>query len=94
MKGLYSFHWDCGRMGDLTGLFVANKKAVENIIDKYVDFGEVLGKHSEVYGYIEEGDIVLETDDQDFIQKLQFHLGEETISGYNPLHYMGEEEYE
>ncbi len=54
---LYSFEWDCGRMGFVEGLFVATEEEIKDAIDKEVYFGEILGKHSEVYGTLEQGDL-------------------------------------
>jgi hypothetical protein len=69
MRGLYKFHWDCGRQGDLRGLFTAEANEVEGVIGKEVYFGKVLGKHSEIYGTVEPGEITLLTDDQSFVAK-------------------------
>ena len=88
MKGLYLFQWDCGRMGDLEGIFIADSADVESLIGKNVYFGEVLGKHSEIEGVIENGDITLKTDDPAFIADLEKHLGTGTLSGHNPLDYI------
>lgn len=91
MKGLYKFYCDYGRMGDLEGIFVADSNEINNIIGKTVYFGEVLGKHSNIYGEIEEDDIDLLTNDQDFIVKAQEYKLVPT--GYNPLsYYEGEDE--
>lgn len=87
MKGIYEFYWDCGRQGDLSGIFVADKDNVDRIIGKEVYFGEVLGKHSEVYGTIEEKDIELKSDDQAFIAQFEAIMGEDFESGTNPLGY-------
>lgn len=93
MKGIYKFYWDCGRMGDLDGIFVAEKKDVAKVIGKNVYFGEVLGKHSEIEGTVEKGDIELLSDDQDFIKKFVKIMGtDSTVSGYNPLDYYEEED--
>lgn len=54
MKKLYSFELDWGRMGSLEGLFIAEEKDVKDIIGKNVQFGEVLGKHSDVYDTMTE----------------------------------------
>lgn len=83
-KVLASFHWDCGRMGDVEGLFVTTREELAAGYGKSVYFGEILGKHSEVYGFLEEKDITIESDDEEFIDKLVSLLGEH-ISGYNPL---------
>lgn len=36
MLKLYRFHWDCGRMGNLEGLFVAEQSEVENLLGSTV----------------------------------------------------------
>jgi hypothetical protein len=92
MKGIYEFFWDCGRMGEVSGLFLADKSDVEKLIGNEVYFGEILGKHSEVSGIVEEKDIVLKTDDQDFINKLIDIFGADFSTGYNPLDYFEPEE--
>ncbi len=48
MKGLYKFYEDFGRMGDMSGIFVADSKDVEKAIGKTVVYDEPLGKHSEI----------------------------------------------
>lgn len=94
MKKLYKFHWDCGRQGDLEGVFIATEKKVSESIGKNAYFGEALGKHSEVYGFLEVGDFSVLSDDQTLIEKLlsisNFQGG--TINGWNPLCYIDEEE--
>jgi hypothetical protein len=93
MKAIYELYWDCGRMGEVSGLFVADKDKVENAIGKQIYFGEILGKHSEVYGELERKDLEIKSEDQDFIAKFIEIMGDGTVSGYNPLDYI-EEEYE
>lgn len=51
---LYKFYWYCGRMGDVEGVFKAKKSFVESVIGNNVYFGEILGKHSDVYGTLGE----------------------------------------
>lgn len=92
MKGLYSFNWDCGRMGEVSGTFIADSADVAKVQGKYIYFGEILGKHSEVYGNIDDGDIVLETDDQTFLETFEHILGEGWSTGYNPLDYYDADE--
>lgn len=82
-KCLWSFYWDCGRQGEVEGLFKATKEEVENAIGKEVYFGEILGKHSEIYGTIEEGEIELVSDNP-------IEVINATESGYNPLEYLEE----
>lgn len=92
-KILVRFHWDCGRMGDVSGLFITTDEALNKGYDKRVYFGEILGKHSEVYGTLERKDIEYVSEDQEFIEKLEALLGTD-ISGYNPLDYINDEEEE
>ena len=92
MKALYKFHYDCGRQGSLTGIFVADEDKVKKLIDsgQEIYFGEVLGKHSEVCGPIEEGDLTFVTNDEKVISIVEeFNLE----TGYNPFDYIDEETY-
>ncbi len=83
-KGVYKFYWDCGRMGELAGVFVATSAAVAGIQGKSVYFGEVLGKHSEIEGTIEASDISLVSDDPAVVAVIEQH---NLSSGFNPLDY-------
>ena len=94
MLNLYAFRWDCGRMGELNGLFVAEESEVEKLLGQEIYFGEVLGKHSEIYGELEGDDLTVKSDDQDFINKLVNVIGSTTISGYNPFDYYYPEDYD
>lgn len=87
-EGLYNFEFDCGRQGHLSGAFIATDEEIQSIIGKEVYFGEVLGKHSEVYGTIEESEITLVTDDEKVVSVLK---EKRFSSGYNPLDYFEEE---
>ncbi|HID0769541.1 TPA: hypothetical protein ACXC99_003638 [Clostridium botulinum] len=87
MKKLYKFYWDCGRQGDVEGMFIADEKEIEGAIDEEVYFGEILGKHSEVYGTIEQGDIEEIKVSQTTVKEMEEIIGS-TISGYNPLNYI------
>ncbi len=93
MLKLYSFHWDCGRSGDLDGLFVAEEDQVESAIGKRLYFGEVLGKHSDVEGILEASDLEEVSSEQDKITWLVDLLGT-SISGFNPLEALVEEDEE
>jgi len=86
MKALYKFHFDCGRNGELNGLFIANKENVEELMEskRIIYFGEVLGKHSEIMGPIEDEDITFVTTDEKVLAVIE-HFNLET--GFNPLDY-------
>lgn len=81
-KGLYKFYWDCGRMGDLQGLFFADSVDVAEAMGHEIYFGEVLGKHSEIYDDLKEADVTLLTSDPAII-KILSGFGIET--GFDPI---------
>jgi hypothetical protein len=91
LKKLYRFCWDCGRNGWLRGIFVEDEKIIEKFMGCEVYFGEVLGKHSEVFGTLDPDDLTVLTDDQSFIEKFEEFDCE---SGHNPISYMMERAYE
>jgi len=91
---LYKFFWDCGRMGEVEGIFVAEQKDIDRAIGKQVYFGEILGKHSEIYGELELSDIVMFAVPEDVVEILFNAVGSTDISGYNPLNYLPEEDEE
>jgi hypothetical protein len=89
---LWKFYWSCGRMGDLDGLFVATENEVKQAIGREAYFGEVLGKHSEIYGTLEEKDITKVELDSETVEKVKNILGD-TWSGFNPIKYAFKCEY-
>lgn len=91
MNKLYRFNWDCGRMGHVEGVFIADSAEVSSCIGREVYFGEILGKHSEVQGTLEEGELTVLSDDKEFIDKLSDVFCGTRISGYCPLDYLSEE---
>lgn len=83
---LYKLDVDCGRMGNLTGVFESTPEAIKSLMNKKIYFGEVLGKHSEIVVTFEEGEIEFLTDDEDFINKARLYNLIPT--GYNPFDYL------
>lgn len=83
MKKLWRFEWD-SYYGNLTGLFKATDEEIINLIGKEVYFGEMEGKHSEVCGTIEEGEITLESDNPVVVEAIE-------PIGLNPLECITEE---
>lgn len=95
MKQLYRFNLDCGRMGDLDGLFVTTQEALNKALNKTIYLYEVLGKHSEIEVTISNDTLTLLSEDQEKLEwLLNINGGFETISGINPLEYVEEEEDE
>lgn len=85
-NNLYRFYWYCRRSGRVEGLFISTQEEVDKLLGKEIYFGEILGKHSEVSGTIDEGDITLVSSDQEKVNWLLGLLGY-TVSGYNPFDY-------
>lgn len=77
-------------MGEVEGIFTCEKEQLEKAYGKEVYFGEILGKHSEISGELNEEDITILSEDQDFIRKFEEILGAGTVSGYNPLSYLSD----
>ena len=84
MKAIFKFDFDCGRVGNLYGLFVAEKEDVAKLIESKRDvyFGEVLGKHSRIVGPVEDRDITMISDDSELVAKVE-ELNMEV--GFNPV---------
>lgn len=85
MKKLYKFEWDVGRAGAVVGVFAASPEDVEEVIGKTVYFGEILGKHSQVHGVLEEIDLTVISENPEFIKEWENSTG--GTVGYNPLDY-------
>lgn len=83
---VFKMSLDCGRMGSLEGVFVASKEHVEYLTTHKVGvyFGEVLGKHSEIYGAIDAKEITMITDKQEVIDVITKY---DLANGYNPFEY-------
>lgn len=86
MKAIYKMNFNCGRQGSLQGTFVAKKEHVKILVDNKIEvyFGEVLGKHSEVYGSIEPEEIEMVSDDE---KTVELFITNNLSSGYNPFEY-------
>ena len=85
-EAVYKMSIAFGRMGDIDGVFVAKKSHVKILIDSEMEvyFGEVLGKHSEIFGKIEKKAIKMVSDSEDVVNVIKKH---ELESGYNPFEY-------
>lgn len=98
MLYVYRFNFGCGRGGSLKGIFVVDengKADLDYLIEEKVrvDFGEVLGKHSDVSGNIVGDCTLLDASQEDIAAMLRVFgvtgfRGHVTISGYNPLDYV------
>ena len=77
---VWLFRWDLDREGLIESIFTATKEEVDRAIGNEVYFGEVLGKHSEIHGTLEKGDIYLISENP-----IDVIHAEEV--GLNPLEY-------
>lgn len=94
MKKLYEFYCYFGRMGELSGRFVLDEEGQKELEDSYgrtVYFGEVLGKHSEIYLDLKPEHIKVITDDQVFLNRAE-ELKIDLDTGFNPLNYIDDSE--
>lgn len=78
---------DFGRMGELNGVFVCEKQELVDLIasEKEIYFGEVLGKHSEIYEVMRDGYFEEVTTDANFIELFEKYG---LSNGYNPFDYL------
>jgi hypothetical protein len=84
-KHVYQWFWDCGRHGSLEGLFVATEGRIKEAEGKEAYFGEVLGKHSDVWVELESKHFSKLSSDENVVEFVKDH----GPFGYNPLHYIG-----
>lgn len=85
-KAIFKFNVDCGRQGQLDGVFISTKEKVKKLHESKIDvyFGEVLGKHSEIFGEIEEHEITFISDNEEAVKVVEEH---NLTSGHNPFNY-------
>ncbi len=83
MKAIYRMKFDYGRHGTVSGIFVAEKDDIYKA-KGYINFGEILGKHSEVDGDLTDDDIKMVTDDQAAVEMFEKY---NLQTGYNPFAY-------
>lgn len=86
-KAIFKFKADFNRNGSLEGVFISTKEKVDVLINNIVtvDFGEVLGKHSDVHCDITNENLVFVSDNEKIVELFEQH---DLESGYNPFNYM------
>lgn len=91
MRAIFKLNIDCGRYGNVTGIFVAEQEEVKRLIDSGVTvyFGEALGKHSDVHCKMDENRITEVTADPKVVEIFDEHG---LSSGYNPFDYVEEDD--
>ncbi len=91
MKAVFKLQADCGRSGNLYGLFISDTEKVKKLIENKTEvyFGEVLGKHSEVFGALDDNEIILVSSDENVVRMVE-ELNMKV--GFNPFDYLDDEE--
>lgn len=85
---LVSYFEEC-RDGSLEGLFICTEKELESLNSVTVYFGEALGKHSDVHSDTVYENCTVISSNQDALRDLEVMFGCKTLSGTNPLNYLG-----
>lgn len=88
MLAIYKMYINFGRMGELDGVFVAESSEIDDAIGQEIQFGEVLGKYSDVSVILELEHVTMVNNDPKFVNKFIEIMGTNTVSGYNPLDYI------
>jgi len=85
-KAVFKFNFECGRQGELEGIFISTQEKVDKLIESGIEvyFGEVLGKHSEVYGAIDDGEIQFVSDSEEVVKVIEEYG---LTSGYDPFNH-------
>ena len=85
---VYRWGLDCGRMGDLEGVFVSSEQEIAAAEGKGLYFYEVLGKHSEIGATVVSKDFEVLSSDSAVIAFVKEH----GPFGHNPFDYFSDEE--
>jgi hypothetical protein len=79
---VWRYYEDFGRMGDLSGVFVAKGSDVAATRGREVHLGEVLGKHSDVSITITDDNLKLVTSDRHVVDII---IKYSLATGVNPI---------
>ena len=86
---LWKFSEDYGRYGEVEGLFIATKEDIDKfLVGKDINFGEILGKHSNVSISFEKKDFKCLDVSDSTVNELFIALGSRIISGHNPFSHV------
>lgn len=79
-------------LGKVEGLFISTKKEIdEYLVGRTMDFGEILGKHSEVSIDFNKDDFECLDISKEALMELLTAANSRCISGYYPFKYTNEE---
>lgn len=74
-------------MGEIEALFIATDVQLEEAYGKTAYFGEIFGKHSEVFAKLTDDKFNIVSDDKHVVESLRTALGEDCC-GPNPLNFI------
>jgi len=80
---LYQFYEDCGRMGDLEGLFACTEEDYQKALGKTAWLDEPLGKHSEFDVTVTESNTKVLDISEETVKVLIDAIGDTCISGFD-----------
>lgn len=88
-RALYKLDYDYGRLGIISGLFVAYEHEIARLFATTIYFGEILGKHSDIILDLKPEDITVVSTNQLVIEELLKVADDSgTICGYNPFDFL------
>lgn len=87
MKTLYKFRLDCGRMGYIESVFVEDDEIIKASLGKEIHFGEILGKHSEIFCNLSDSHLTVLSQDSNVCDIIETHVG---ATGHCPMDYLNE----
>ena len=90
---LWTWHIDCGRMGELEGAFFATEQELERVLGSDICLYDVLGKHSEIEVELERDQFTELDISEESIAVITKKLGI-TLSGINPINEAEEQNEE
>lgn len=99
---VYAMAEDFGRMGEVEAVFTAHPEDIAAIQGQKIYFGEILGKHSEIFLIVAEDTLKARAAPSIVVAWLEQNLGHGlrsawtpfdswSISGHNPLEFVNED---
>jgi uncharacterized protein YrrD len=87
---LFTFTYDPW-YGQIDSMFLATDEEIEKLNTKEIILGEVLGKHSEVYFFLKEGELRELNVSEETIENLYSVCPNRTLCGYSLLDFLNDD---
>lgn len=89
---LWGYSKDYHYVGKIEGLFIATEQEIDDfLVDRTIDFGEVLGVHSDVSLYFKKEDFNCIDISNSAVLELLNAVNSRNLSGYYPFRYIDQE---